>query len=54
MDGYMPNDLLMRSQVSEPIDERVGYGIDREVVERWRTAVDALTTDADAELPEIS
>jgi hypothetical protein len=50
--GTLPNRPHSRWQASEPIDERVGYGIDQELVSQWDAALTALVGNSAAPLPD--
>jgi hypothetical protein len=50
----VPHSALIRAEGSEPIDAGyVGFPTPSEDVERWKTALDALSASADAELPAV-
>jgi hypothetical protein len=49
--GYMPARLMANGQASETLEDRVGYDIDRVLIERWSAALSALASDSDAGLP---
>jgi chromosome segregation ATPase len=49
--GAIPNDLIAMASRSEPVEERVGFPLDRRFVAAWAAALRDLETDADAALP---
>jgi chromosome segregation ATPase len=51
MQGNMPQRYMDEAYRSEPLEERVGFGVDQELVGAWRSALERLASDADAELP---
>jgi hypothetical protein len=52
--GNMPAALMSRGQAAQPLEERVGYPINEELVGSWRAALALLPQDADAALPSAS
>ena len=51
--GAIPQALLDLSQHAEPLEERVGYPVDKQFVSAWSDAMAALEQDADVELPHV-
>lgn len=49
--GQMPHALYDMASRSEPLEIRVGYPVDPELVTAWATSMSALENDADAPLP---
>jgi hypothetical protein len=49
--GYMPQPLESLIAAVETLEERVGYEVDQHLISAWRSALERLATDADAELP---
>jgi hypothetical protein len=49
--AYIPQNISSRWQAVEPLDERIGYEVDQDLIGAWREALQALLQDADAELP---
>jgi hypothetical protein len=49
--GYMPQNLADIAYLSEPMEERVGYPVERDLVNGWAAALAQLADDADQELP---
>jgi hypothetical protein len=51
--GALDQQWLSRYQNTQPLEaDRVGYDVDRELIDRWARALEALQLDADAPLPE--
>jgi hypothetical protein len=49
--GYAPNPLYSKLQAVEPLENRMGWAIDDDLIMAWQSALANLVTDADAELP---
>jgi hypothetical protein len=49
--GNLPQPLSGWTHRMEPLEERVGYPVDPEPIERWAAAMAQLEQDADALLP---
>jgi chromosome segregation ATPase len=50
--GYLPTEFERRTQAVEPLEERVGYPVDEDLVRPWAQALSRLSTDADTPLPD--
>jgi hypothetical protein len=50
--GQLPQRWADEAFRSEPLEIRVGYPVDLQLVTAWQTALAALEQDADAELPD--
>ncbi len=49
----MPQRLAGEASRSEPLEERIGFPIDRDFLGAWSTAPENLLHDPDAPLPNI-
>jgi hypothetical protein len=51
LNGYMPQNFTDIAYLSEPLEPRVGYGVDENFVGGWAEALAQLADDADVDLP---
>jgi hypothetical protein len=51
LEGFAPKELLDKISVTEPLDIRVGYGVDEDFVNQWKYSLEQLQVDPEAELP---
>jgi chromosome segregation ATPase len=49
--GFAPQALIDKIDMAEPLDIRVGYGVEDKFVGAWADSLAALLVDPDAELP---
>jgi hypothetical protein len=49
--GYLPHEFETRWQAVEPLEDRVGYDVDENLIQSWTQAMHQLATDADTPLP---
>jgi hypothetical protein len=52
--GYAPQQVMDEPNRSETTEVRIGYPVDDSFVESWRTALEELSRNADAELPSTN
>jgi len=52
--GNLPQRLYSLALASEPIDERVSFGIDAALADKWDQALTALAGDSTAPLPPVT
>jgi DNA repair ATPase RecN len=50
--GYLPKAFEDEIDIAEPLEIRVGYGVDDGFVEAWRSALETLQLDPDTDLPK--
>jgi hypothetical protein len=51
LNGYMPANLNEVAYLSEPLEERVGFPVNRDLLNGWAAALAQLADDSEAELP---